>query len=79
MSVQKELGDWKNKYNDLAPFESNGVVRVGGRLTHSSLQFGESHSVLLPAKHVISKLVARDAHNRVLHAGRERTLCECRR
>ena len=78
-SAQTELGDWKHHYKDLAPFMKDGVVRVGGRLTRASLQFGESHPVLLPADHIVSKLVARDTHNRVLHAGRERTLCECRR
>ena len=77
-SAQKELGDWK-QFKDLAPFKKDGIIRVGGRLTCASLQFGERHPVLLPANNVISKLVARDAHNRVLHAGRERTLCECRR
>ena len=77
-SAQKELGDW-NQFKDLTPFKKDGVIRVGGRLTRASLQFGERHPVLLPANHVISKLVARDAHNRVLHAGRERTLYECRR
>ncbi|XP_028395811.1 uncharacterized protein LOC114519832 [Dendronephthya gigantea] len=35
--------------------------------------------MLLPADHVVSKLVAKDSHNRVFHAGRERTLCETRR
>ena len=48
-------------------------------MTNAFLQFGERHPVLLPGEHVVSKLVARDAHNRVLHAGRERTLGECRR
>lgn len=38
-----------------------------------SLRFDESHPVLLQANHVISKLVARNAHNR------KRTLCVCRR
>ncbi|XP_028408499.1 uncharacterized protein LOC114531055 [Dendronephthya gigantea] len=78
-SAQTELGDWEHQYKDLAPFKEDGVVRVGGRLARSPLQFDENHPVLLPVSHVISKLVVKDAHNRVLHAGRERALCECRR
>ena len=35
--------------------------------------------MLLPTEHIISKLVIKDAHNHVRHAGRERTLCETRR
>ena len=35
--------------------------------------------MLLPGDHTISKLVVKDSHKRVFHAGRERTLCEVRR
>ena len=77
--AQRELGNWKEQYKELTPFEKGGVVRVGGRLARSPLTYDESHPVLLPADHVISNLVVRDCHNRVLHAGRERTLCETRR
>ena len=77
--VQRELGNWKEQYKELTPFEKDGVVRVGGRLARSPLTYDESHPVLLPADHVISNLIVRDCHNRVLHAGRERTLCETRR
>ena len=77
--VQRELGNWKEQYKELTPFEKDGVVRVGGRLARSPLTYDESHPVLLPADHVISNLIVRDCHNRVLHAGRERTPCETRR
>ena len=73
------MGDWKEKYKELTPFENEGIVRVGGRVARSPLTRDEAHPVLLPADHIISKLIVRDSHNRVLHAGRERTLCETRR
>ena len=78
-SAQSKLEDWKDRYRDLAPYEKDGIIRVGGRLTQSPLSYDENHPMLLPADHVISKLVVKDFHNRVSHAGRERTLCEVRR
>ena len=78
MSAQTQLGDWKHCHKDLAPFLHNKIVRVGVRLKHSPLSYNENHPMLLPSDHVISRLVVKDAHNRVLHAGRERTLCETR-
>ena len=78
-SAQSKLEDWKDRYRDIAPYEKDGIIRVGGRLTQSPLSYDENHPMLLPADHVISKLVVKDSHNRVSHAGRERTLCEVRR
>ena len=46
---------------------------------NSPLSYDNNHPVLLPTGHVIAKLVIKDAHNRVCHAGRERTLVEVRR
>ena len=78
-SAQRQIGDWSDRYRDLAPFKKDGIIRVGGRLRHSPLTYDETHPILLPADHVISRLVVKDSHNRVLHSGRERTLCETRR
>ncbi|CAB4002804.1 Hypothetical predicted protein [Paramuricea clavata] len=78
LSAQEQLGDWKERYKELAPFEKE-VIRVGGRLKHSPLSYDNNHPVLLPTEHHISKLVIKDAHNLVRHAGCERTLCETRR
>jgi hypothetical protein len=77
-SAQCKLEDWKDRYRDLAPYEKNGIIRVGGRLAQSPLSYDENHPMLLPADYVISKLVVNDSHNGV-HASRERTLCEVRR
>ena len=79
LSAQTQLGDWKERYKDVAPFKKEGIVRVGGRIKHSPLSYDNNHPVSLPTEHIISKLVIKDAHNRVCHAGRERTLCETRR
>jgi hypothetical protein len=79
LSAQEQLGDWKERYKELAPFEKEEVIGVGGRLKHSPLSYDNNHPVLLSKEHHISKLVIKDAHNLVRHAGRERTLCETRR
>jgi hypothetical protein len=70
---------WIERCGDLAPFERDGIVRVGGRLRHSHLVYEQSHPVLLPAYSRISKLIMQDAHEKIFHAGAERTLAECRR
>jgi hypothetical protein len=78
-TTQSNLTDWKDRYKDLAPYSKDGIIRVGGRLSRSPLSYDENHPMLLPADHTISKMVVKDSHNRVFHAGRERTLCEVRR
>ena len=58
----------------LDPFiDSNGILRVGGRLRHATLEYGEKHPVLLPKKHHIADLVTRHYHRRVHHQGRQIT------
>ena len=78
-SAQRNLGDWQTRFSDLAPFVKEGVVRVGGRLRHAPLTYGEIHPILLPASHPISKLIMREVHTQVAHGGPERTLSESRR
>ncbi len=77
--AQSSLGDWKNDCVDLAPFEDRGLIRVGGRLRKSTLQYDQVHPVLLPAGHRVSKLIMDDVHHSMGHVGPERTLCESRR
>ena len=57
MSAQRDLEDWQTRFNDLAPFVKEGVVRVRGRLKHAPLTCEEIHPILLPASHLISKLI----------------------
>ena len=78
VSAQRQLGNWEESYKDLAPFDKEGVIRVGGRLRDAPLLY-EIHPILLPASHPISKLIMREAHSQVAHGGPERTLSESRR
>ncbi|XP_067665015.1 uncharacterized protein [Haliotis asinina] len=77
--AQQSLGNWKTTLTDLAPFERDGVIRAGGRLRQTSLQYDQVHPIILPAKHQIAKLIMRDVHEKLCHVGPERTLSESRR
>ena len=77
--VQSTLIDWKDRYKDLAPFVENDVIRVGGRLKRASLPYDQVHPILLPGNHHVSKLIMEEFHEKVCHAGCERTLSESRR
>ncbi len=65
-------------YPNLSPFIEDGLIRVGSRLNKSQLPYEQVNPVLLPKHHPISSLIMRSAHEKVKHAGRERTLCESR-
>ncbi|XP_035226095.1 uncharacterized protein LOC118198513 [Stegodyphus dumicola] len=46
-----------------------GILRVGGRLRHANLAYGFRHPILLPKKHILTHLIVRHYHERLLHAG----------
>ena len=55
-------------YN-LSPFvDKDGLLRVGGRLEMSDLQYEEKHPVLLPRSH-LTELLVREQHLLLRHAG----------
>lgn len=54
----------------LSPFlDSSGVLRVGGRLGNSGLNFSQKHSVLLPRQHRLTELIIEQYHKQYLHVG----------
>jgi len=56
----------------LDPFlDSNGILRVGGRLRRAEMEYGEKHPIVLPKNHHVSQLVARHYHLQVHHQGRQ--------
>ena len=65
-------------YPNLSPFIKDGLIRVGSRLNKSQLPYEQVNPVLLPKHHHVSSLIMENAHMKVKHAGRERTLCESR-
>lgn len=67
--------DSKSRLITLHPFlDSNGVIRVGGRLHHAPLEYSQKHPIVLPNKHHLTKLIIRDVHYRNLHAGPQAVL-----
>lgn len=53
--------------------DTHGVLRVGGRLSHSTLSSGERHPIILP-HHRVTELIVQQAHQRSLHGGLQLTL-----
>lgn len=59
---------------ELDPFiDEDGILRVGGRLRRSSLDFAEKHPAILPKDHHLSALLIRHYHQEVHHQGRQIT------
>ncbi|XP_033223525.1 uncharacterized protein LOC117177134 [Belonocnema kinseyi] len=53
--------------------DSEGVLRVGGRLRNSDLNYGQKHPILLLQNHNVTALI-RDQHLKLLHGGSQATL-----
>ncbi|XP_077866221.1 uncharacterized protein LOC144353806 [Saccoglossus kowalevskii] len=49
--------------------DDSGILRCGGRLQNAVIEYSAKHPILLPPKHAYTKLVIRNAHEAVLHAG----------
>ena len=64
----------------LDPFlDDNGVLRVGGRLSHSqSLSYSSKHPIILPKSSHATILIIRSCHETVYHQGRGFTMNEIR-
>nr|CAH7732587.1 unnamed protein product [Callosobruchus chinensis] len=55
---------------NLDPFlDTNGYLRVGGRLSKSNLPFDTKHPLILGAKNKLTSLIIKNEHHRQLHAG----------
>jgi len=70
----KELGEKQvvavnSSLKTLHPFlDKEYLLRVGGRLQHSTLPYQTTHQMILPANH-FSKLIVSAEHMRLIHAG----------
>ena len=61
-------GNSKLKYFN--PFlDSEGIIRVGGRLDNSNLSYNKKHPILLPSNHKLSELIFEYFHNKFFHVG----------
>ncbi|GFT01982.1 integrase catalytic domain-containing protein [Trichonephila clavipes] len=60
-----------SKLRFLNPFidKSEGLIRVGGRLAHSNLNFNQKHPIILPNGNKLVKLIFQYYHKRDFHVG----------
>ncbi|XP_076298363.1 uncharacterized protein LOC143217706 [Lasioglossum baleicum] len=64
----------------LSPFlDELGILRVGGRLKHSLLDYDEKHPIIIPEKSHVTSLIINYFHERLLHGGTQITLYNLRR
>lgn len=60
----------ESKILNLNPFlDSENILRIGGRLMNSKIEFDHKHPIILPYKHKLTDLIIRDMHLKHLHAG----------
>ena len=62
----------------LDPRLVDGLIRVGGRLTNSSLSEDAKHPIVLPKRHHVVDLIVQQTHEQAGHAGREHVLSQLR-
>lgn len=53
----------------LSPFLKHGLLRVGGRLQHSSLPYETRHPLILPSNHHVTFLIIDQYHRQEGHSG----------
>ncbi|XP_014882368.1 uncharacterized protein LOC106943577 [Poecilia latipinna] len=63
----------------LDPVVTDGVLRVGGRLSKAALPEETKHPVILPKESHVSKLILQHIHEKVGHRGRNHMLSTLRR
>lgn len=68
-----------NKMHNLDIFlDKDNVLKVGGRLRHSSLPNSFKHPTIIPREHHIAKLIIAQCHEKVNHQGKGFTMNEIR-
>lgn len=71
----KELtktGNVKNtsKLKSLCPvFDQDGILRVGGRIKNSQLDYNSKNPIIIPHENHFTRLLVDDAHKKTLHGG----------
>uniref|UniRef100_A0A6P7G4P2 Uncharacterized protein LOC114337620 n=1 Tax=Diabrotica virgifera virgifera TaxID=50390 RepID=A0A6P7G4P2_DIAVI len=69
----------KHKLSNLTPFlDENHILRVGGRLRLSALDFNSKHPILISSNHPFTKLIFEHKHKVLLHAGPQLLLSSIR-
>ncbi|KAJ8933002.1 hypothetical protein NQ318_003667, partial [Aromia moschata] len=68
-----------SKLSSLNPFlDESKLIRVGGRIGKSSLEYDRKYPIVLPEKHHFTRLIIRAEHHRQLHTGAQAVLASLR-
>lgn len=59
-----------SKLIQLSPWlDTDGILKVGGRIQNSELTFNEKHPIILPKESKLTRLIVRDVHMQTMHGG----------
>ena len=61
-----------------AYIDSSGIIRVGGRLQKTQLDYHSKHPAILPWSSQLTSLIIRNSHLSTLHGGAQHTLAHTR-
>ena len=67
-----------NKLTPLNPVMLDGILSVGGRISHAPISDSRKHPAIIPPESPIATLIVRDAHVGRGHCGREQVLAKIR-
>ncbi|GFV78761.1 integrase catalytic domain-containing protein [Trichonephila clavipes] len=68
-----------SRVKTLNPFiDSEGILRVGGRLRNSDINYNQKFPILLPSKHKLTYLIVEYFHKKFLHSGLQSLLYQIR-
>ncbi|GFU69754.1 integrase catalytic domain-containing protein [Trichonephila clavipes] len=68
-----------SRVKTLNPFiDSEGILRVGGRLRNSDINYIQKFPILLPSKHILTYLIVEYFHKKFLHSGPQSLLYQIR-
>jgi len=69
LKAKREL-EKKSNLLPLNPFlDTDGLLKVGGRLRNAEIPIEQKHPVILPSSHHITELILKGEHERLLHCG----------
>ena len=68
-----------SKLSRLGPYIEGDLIRVGGRLSRSFLNYDSKHPIVLPCKNRTTELIIQDTHKNAGHEGRQHVLSDLRR
>lgn len=69
----------ESRLKPLYPFiDSDGSLRVGGRLQNSEFNYDKKHPIIIPYGCKLAQLIIDDAHRKTMHEGNQLTLSQVR-